>query len=250
MTESESQLVKCPYCMGEIHVEAKKCKHCGEWLEDKSSPGNSALGRRDQTKAGGAGAKTMQHKALATNIPALPYYFGRTVAVINLLVSIIFLVRWTVTTESFDGLRMVIFILSHAFGIYFAWAIWRATIEPKTWPFAFSIVTYLIASISGIVGIFVMIMNYDKFQSYDFGFIGLFIVGSSVGLFLAFKSYNVMDEFLSGNDRKFDHPKSCSKCIHLYNNLYCKKFYVVKLEPHSESCDSFSGVPTRYPQIN
>lgn len=23
---------KCPYCGGEIKAEAKKCKHCGEWL--------------------------------------------------------------------------------------------------------------------------------------------------------------------------------------------------------------------------
>lgn len=26
---------KCPYCDEEIAIAAKKCKHCGEWLEEK-----------------------------------------------------------------------------------------------------------------------------------------------------------------------------------------------------------------------
>lgn len=26
---------RCPYCGHEIMSAAKKCKHCGEWLEDK-----------------------------------------------------------------------------------------------------------------------------------------------------------------------------------------------------------------------
>jgi len=26
---------RCPYCGEEITAIAKKCKHCGEWLEDK-----------------------------------------------------------------------------------------------------------------------------------------------------------------------------------------------------------------------
>ena len=27
----------CPYCGGEISINAKKCKHCGEWFEYKKS---------------------------------------------------------------------------------------------------------------------------------------------------------------------------------------------------------------------
>ena len=29
---------KCPYCGGEILAVAKKCKHCGKWLEEKATP--------------------------------------------------------------------------------------------------------------------------------------------------------------------------------------------------------------------
>jgi hypothetical protein len=34
---------KCPYCAEEIQVEAKKCKHCGEWLPDLVTPDTSEV---------------------------------------------------------------------------------------------------------------------------------------------------------------------------------------------------------------
>ena len=30
--ESSGPIKKCPFCSGEIGTDAKKCKHCGEWL--------------------------------------------------------------------------------------------------------------------------------------------------------------------------------------------------------------------------
>jgi len=34
--EEEKNTKKCPYCDEEIAAAAKKCKHCGEWLEKES----------------------------------------------------------------------------------------------------------------------------------------------------------------------------------------------------------------------
>ncbi len=34
-TNVTNQLKKCPFCYEEIHLEAKKCKHCGEYLDEK-----------------------------------------------------------------------------------------------------------------------------------------------------------------------------------------------------------------------
>lgn len=36
--EQERLLKQCPYCGEDISVNAKKCKHCGEWLTEKPVP--------------------------------------------------------------------------------------------------------------------------------------------------------------------------------------------------------------------
>lgn len=32
----DRKTIKCPFCAEEILAEAKKCKHCGEWLKSSS----------------------------------------------------------------------------------------------------------------------------------------------------------------------------------------------------------------------
>lgn len=35
---SDNSTIQCPACAEEILAQAKKCKHCGEWLADKPAP--------------------------------------------------------------------------------------------------------------------------------------------------------------------------------------------------------------------
>jgi len=33
--------IKCPFCAEKIQADAKKCKHCGEWLDRSYNPSGS-----------------------------------------------------------------------------------------------------------------------------------------------------------------------------------------------------------------
>ncbi|MBD5415772.1 MAG: hypothetical protein HDR46_05745 [Bacteroides sp.] len=39
---------KCPYCGGEIMLAAKKCKHCGEWLDEQTAIENPSISNTPQ----------------------------------------------------------------------------------------------------------------------------------------------------------------------------------------------------------
>lgn len=46
-TETDTQTKACPFCAEEIKLDAKKCKHCGEWLDgsNQSTPSKSFLSK-------------------------------------------------------------------------------------------------------------------------------------------------------------------------------------------------------------
>ena len=41
----------CPYCGEEIMADAKKCRHCGEWLEEEPIPEQSQEAENTETNA-------------------------------------------------------------------------------------------------------------------------------------------------------------------------------------------------------
>lgn len=41
---------RCPFCGETIKKEAKKCRHCGEWLTEKPLPKNSQPSQNDATQ--------------------------------------------------------------------------------------------------------------------------------------------------------------------------------------------------------
>lgn len=51
----------CPYCMGELALDAVKCSHCGEWVEEKKKRRNR-LRREDRETAEREVRRTLQDK--------------------------------------------------------------------------------------------------------------------------------------------------------------------------------------------
>lgn len=44
-----AELVACPFCKGEIAVDAAKCRHCGEWVKERPADGTTAPPPRVRT---------------------------------------------------------------------------------------------------------------------------------------------------------------------------------------------------------
>lgn len=94
---------KCPFCAEEILPDAKKCKHCGEWLDNPSirfsTPSNSSIDARAVSK----GIKEAQYSKSVSGfltmlalIPAvtLGIFFHWILGVIVFVVLVWLIGRW------------------------------------------------------------------------------------------------------------------------------------------------------------
>ena len=43
--------IACPFCSEQIQASAKKCKHCGEWLDTRARPTGSGAHQRGSSDA-------------------------------------------------------------------------------------------------------------------------------------------------------------------------------------------------------
>lgn len=64
MEKESNPMKKCPFCAEDILENAKKCKHCNEWLDNTGKDTNRKL-INDPTNAARAVAKGIKEKELA-----------------------------------------------------------------------------------------------------------------------------------------------------------------------------------------
>jgi uncharacterized membrane protein YvbJ len=60
--------IKCPYCAEEIQSEAKKCKHCGEWLWSSAGQESAELNTEYESKGVSAGIKKQKADEFDRNL--------------------------------------------------------------------------------------------------------------------------------------------------------------------------------------
>lgn len=88
-TNSAPELKVCPYCGETILATARKCKHCGEWLQDGGSTRNATV----------VAARVSVEPRISNNPPKYKYY-----RMIFLYWTVIFLTIFFSTKEVFYGL--------------------------------------------------------------------------------------------------------------------------------------------------
>jgi len=64
--DDNSEFKNCPNCGEQILITAKKCKHCGEWLEEKSQQERNSWEERGSSTARGV-TKGLKEKELHDN---------------------------------------------------------------------------------------------------------------------------------------------------------------------------------------
>lgn len=131
-TQEEQKFAQCPICFGEIPKQAKKCMHCGEWI--------STNNRETQT------TETLGESSISI-MPnqsewIFPYLAIFSVGLGLLLFTIKALwARWEANYYwDMDGIEVfgiLVLLLAVIAGIY-------GTIRIKKWPFALSLIVYLV----------------------------------------------------------------------------------------------------------
>ena len=94
-----NDLKKCPFCAEEIKTTAKKCKHCGEWLDkndniqtETSQPSNSDIIETEETPV------------LNKDVTAVTLW---TLGVIVVIAFIIFMGNYHIITGSKSGMSII-----------------------------------------------------------------------------------------------------------------------------------------------
>src|ERR1035438_7266216 len=124
MSSEEIVLAKCPYCLAEIPAEAKKCRHCGEWIENNSKWNNSFC-----------------------------FWYSKVIAIINIIAIIYIIIEWTQAESNGNG-YVIGKLICIAMSMIVAVGFWRYEHTKSRWPF---IITAISSTALSILLIYLLI---------------------------------------------------------------------------------------------
>lgn len=126
MTISEG-LTQCPYCFGEIQTQAKKCRHCGEWISTDGLKATNTIIKE-------------QKKPESQNLefPIFATLFAWFVIIINIIYGLWLVLTLPSRWSDLESLEQLIEIAKLALSGGFVLSLVNAPKKKIVWPYGFT----------------------------------------------------------------------------------------------------------------
>jgi hypothetical protein len=120
-------LTQCPYCLGEIQAQAKKCRHCGEWI--------SKDGAQEKTSTIG---ETQKAKTPEIEFPPFAGYYAWSLTTVNVVFGLGLILTLPSRWGDFETIEKALDVLKIALTVCFIFSLANAPKKKTVWPYGFS----------------------------------------------------------------------------------------------------------------